>query len=43
MAPIGDVLPRYCGTATPNAERPSCGFADDSWEEAAIGWWGGEP
>ncbi|UZD62787.1 hypothetical protein [Brevibacterium sp. JSBI002] len=37
-----DDLHRW-GWSTPNRERPSCGFANDSWEPVAVGWWGGEP
>jgi len=43
MACFGFVDPHRRGVSAPNRVRPSCGFADDSWEAAAIGWWGGEP
>src|SRR5699024_780400 len=43
MARFGFVDPHRRGVSAPNRVRPSCGFADDSWEAAAIGWWGGEP
>lgn len=43
MTTFGMFAPRNHGRATPNSVRPTCGFANDSWEPAAIAWWGGEP
>ncbi|NJC58696.1 hypothetical protein BKA07_003731 [Brevibacterium marinum] len=30
-------------SATRTAPRPTAGYANDSWERAAIGWCGSEP